>query len=275
MGTDQIEWTDGRVHFRGRAHRCEEPRARVLLVHGLGEHSGRYDHVVEFLLSQKFDVARFDMRGHGHSGGPRGDAPTYETLLDDIDRFAREVDDVLPPAPVFLYGHSLGGNLVLNHALRRRSDWTGVVASAPAIRTYEPPPRIKVLVGRMLRPLVPGFRMHNGIDLDALARDGAVIDDYLGDPLTHSRISVRLGLDVLESGEWLLQGGHEAHQPILIIHGDADKLTSHEASRAFAEATRGVEFRSWPGGRHELHNDPDQADVLRFIADWITAQSSP
>ena len=129
------------VQFYFQSWQPETPaKAIACLVHGLGEHSGRYAHVGAALNVAGYALLGFDLRGHGKSGGPRGHTPSYETLMDDIGRLLAEARQRYPGQPQFLYGHSLGGNLVLNYALRRKPGLAGVIATSPAIRTATPPP---------------------------------------------------------------------------------------------------------------------------------------
>ncbi len=260
------------------------PRAVVCLVHGLGEHSGRYAHVAAPLNAAGYALLGFDLRGHGKSGGPRGHTPTYDALMDDIGRLLDETAARYPGRPQFLYGHSLGGNLVLNYALRRKSTLSGeersrrvagVVATSPAIRVANPLPAVQVALAKVMNRLQPGMQMANGLALDGLARDPEVIRAYTGDPLVHNKISVRLALGMLQAGEWALEHAAEFPLPLLLVHGSADKLTSAAASQEFAAKVRGdCTLKVWEGFYHETHNEPEKAEVLGFMIDWLQKQTS-
>ncbi len=264
------------------------PRGVVCLVHGLGEHTGRYAHVAAALNAAGYAVLGFDLRGHGKSGGPRGHTPTYDTLMDDIGRLLDEAAARYPGLPRFLYGHSLGGNLVLNYALRHYCSGqplrrqpplsgteqsrrvAGVVATSPAIRVAAPLPAVQVALARVMNKLQPGMQMANGLALDGLARDPAVIRAYTSDPLVHNKISVRLALGMLQAGEWALEHAAEFPLPLLLVHGTADKLTSAPASQQFAAKVRGdCTLKLWEGFYHETHNEPEQGEVLGFMVDWL------
>jgi alpha-beta hydrolase superfamily lysophospholipase len=246
------------------------PVAVVCLVHGLGEHSGRYAHVAAALNTAGYALIGFDLRGHGKSGGPRGHTPSYGTLMDDIDRLFAEATRRYPDKPQFLYGHSLGGNLVLNYALRRTPSIAGVVATSPAIRTANPLPPAQVALAKVMNKLQPGMTMPNGLALDGLARDPAVIRAYTSDPHVHNKISVRLATGMLDAGEWALAHAAEFPLPLLLVHGTADRLTSAQATEAFAAKVPGdCTLKLWDGYYHETHNEPEKTDVLAFMIDWL------
>lgn len=254
-----------------------DPRAVVCLVHGIGEHTGRYAHVAAALNAAGYALLGCDLRGHGRSGGPRGHTPSYAALLDDIDRLLEEAAHRHPGLPRFLYGHSLGGNLVLNYALRSdpglRSQpaVTGVIATSPALRLATPPPALQVALVRAINKVYGGLRIPNGLDLEGLARDPEVIRAYTKDPLVHNQVSVRLALGMFESGEWALAHAAGFPLPLLLVHGTQDKLTSAKASEEFAAQVPGgrCTLKLWEGFYHETHNEPEQAQVLQFMIDWL------
>ena len=124
------------------------PKAAIMLVHGHGEHVARYDHVAAALTEKGYAMLGFDLRGHGKSGGPRGHTPSYDALMDDIASFSQQTDQRYAGLPRFLYGHSLGGNLVLNYALRRKPDLHGVIATGPWLKlAFDPPASQVTLAG--------------------------------------------------------------------------------------------------------------------------------
>jgi alpha-beta hydrolase superfamily lysophospholipase len=246
------------------------PRAAVCLVHGLGEHSGRYAHVGLRLNDAGFSLLGFDLRGHGRSGGPRGHTSSYDTILDDISRLVDEAAALFPGQPRFLYGHSMGGGLVLNYALRRRPSLAGVIATSPWLRLALAPSPAKLALARATGHLLPTFTQSNGLNPADLSRDPEVVRAYESDPLVHGRISSRLAVSVLDAGEWALAHAAEFALPLLITHGSADRITSAEASREFARHVSGDStFRLWEGFYHETHNEPEKAQVLGFMADWL------
>jgi len=245
-------------------------RAVVCLVHGLGEHTGRYAHVAAALNNAGYAVLGCDLRGHGKSEGLRGHTPSYDALLDDIGRLLDETAQRYPGKSQFIYGHSLGGNLVLNYALRRKPPLAGVVSTSPAIRVGKPLPATQLTLAKVMNKLQPTMQMPNGLALDNLARDPEVIRAYKSDPLVHNKISVRLAVEMLQAGEWALAHAAEFPLPLLLVHGTADELTSAAATQKFAGKVRGdCTLKLWDGFYHETHNEPEKAEVLGFMVAWI------
>ena len=252
-------------------------KAVVALVHGLGEHSGRYTYMAEYLVRSGYALLAVDLRGHGKSQGRRGHIPSFDVLLDDIGLQLRETNRRFPGSPCFLYGHSLGGNIVVNYGLRRRPQLAGVIATGAAFRPAFKPPGWKLFLGNMLYGLWPSVLMNNELDRQALSRDPQVVQAYQTDPLVHDRLSARLGIDLLRSGEWALAHASEFTLPLLLMHGSEDRIVLADASRQFAERMerQGQQlsghctFKLWEGLYHEIHNEPEKEQVLRFIVSWM------
>lgn len=248
-------------------------KAVVCLVHGLGEHSGRYAHVAGAFGQAGLTILALDQRGHGKTLGPRGHAPSFEAFMDDIGRLIQEADRRCPGLPKYLYGHSMGGGFVLNYVLQRRPQLAGVIASAPALETAFRPPAWKVALGKLLAGCWPGFSLPNGLEVEVISRDPEVIRRYLRDPLVHDRLSARLGIDLLRQGQWVLDHAGEFSLPLLLMHGSADRLTSVRASREFAARVGdGCTLKIWEGLFHELHNEPEKNSVMVYVIDWLNAR---
>lgn len=246
------------------------PRAVVCLVHGLGEHSGRYGLVAEALTAAGFALNAFDLPGHGRSPGQRGHVRSYEACLADIQGLLDEAARRMPGKPLFLYGQSLGGNLALNFVLRRRPQLAGVIATAPLLRLAFEPPRAKVLLAKAMGRVWPSFSNVCGCDAAALTRDPEVVRAYVDDPLAHDLISAGLFVQMTRGGLWALEHASELSVPALVMHGSADQLTSADASRQFAErAGRGCALRIWEGAWHELHHEPEREAVFAHLVAWL------
>ncbi|MFQ5814772.1 MAG: alpha/beta hydrolase [Anaerolineae bacterium] len=249
-----------------------EPRGVVCLVHGLGEHSGRYAHLAAFLNQAGYALLAFDLRGHGKSEGQRGYAPSYEVLLNDISHFLEEAAERYPDRPRFLYGHRLGGSLVIEYALRRRPSLAGMIASGPLFRTAFEPPAWKITLAKIMCSLWPTLSMSNELDRQGLSRDPEVVRAYNEDPLVHDRVSARLGMDMLEAGLWALGHAAEFPLPLLLMHGSADRLCSAQASREFAaQAGHRCTLKIWDGFYHEIHNEPEQGQVFTYLLEWLNS----
>jgi alpha-beta hydrolase superfamily lysophospholipase len=247
-----------------------EPKGVVCLVHGLGEHSGRYAHLAAFLNQAGYALLTFDLRGHGQSEGQRGHTPSYEALLDDIAHLLDEAAKRYPNCPRFLYGHSLGGNLVINYALRRRPKLAGVIATGPLFRPAFEPPAWKLTLARIMYNLWPTLAMSNELDRQVLSRDPAVVRAYNEDPLVHDRLTPRLTMDMLQAGLWSMEHAAEFPLPLLLMHGSDDRLTSAQASREFAaQAGEVCTLKIWDGFYHEIHNEPEQGLVFGYLLEWL------
>jgi alpha-beta hydrolase superfamily lysophospholipase len=249
------------------------PRAIVCLVHGLGEHSSRYAHVAEALTKAGFGLSAFDLRGHGKSPGQRGHFQSYASGLEDIQSLLDEAARRHSEKPTFLYGQSLGGNLVLNLALRRKCRLAGVIATAPLIRLAFEPPRAKVFLAKAVGRIWPAFSNVCGCEAGALCRDPAVVQKYVGDPLAHDLISAGLFVEVSRAGLWALEHAANLRLPTLVMHGSADQLTCVDASRQFAErAGQCCTLKVWDGAYHELHNEPEKEAVFAYMLAWLNTR---
>ena len=247
-----------------------EGRAVVCLIHGLGEHSGRYAHVAATLNGSGYVVYAFDLRGHGKSDGIRGHASSYDILMDDISLFIAAASLRYPQMPLFLYGHSLGGSLAVNYVLRRHPVLNGVIVTAPGFRTAFAAPRGKMCMLRILYHLWPSFSVGNELDIGGLTHDPEVIRTYRSDPLVHNRITPGLALAALKAGEWAIRQAPAFPLPILLMHGSDDLLTSVAASREFAAgAGKMCSLKIWDGLYHEIHNEPERNQVFSIMLAWL------
>lgn len=262
------------IKFFGRGWEPDKRiKAVVVLVHGLGDHTGRYAHVGEAFADAGYALTSYDQRGHGRSGGARGHAPSYDGMLDDLGAFLGQMKRRYQGKPVFLYGHSLGGNLVLNFVLRRDPRPRGVIATSPWLEVKSPIPPFKLAVARAAVHVVPSLAQGSGLETAAFSRDPKVVEAYEDDPLTHDRVSASLFLSTYEAGYWALEHAQEFPVPLLLMHGTGDRITSAEASRRFAEAAgKKVTWKSWEGWYHELHNEPEGAKAVKFMIGWLDAQ---
>jgi acylglycerol lipase len=242
----------------------------ICIIHGLGEHSGRYSHMAEFFTDKGYIVEALDIRGHGKSDGKRGYSPHYDFIMNDISGFLEEVKNRHAKDKIFLFGHSLGGNFVLNFALRKKPKISAVIASGSLLKPAFKPSAVKVLLGKMMYNIMPGLSMNNGLDINMVSHDPEVVRKYLNDPLVHDRITPRFAMDFLNAGLWALENAGSISLPLLIMHGGGDRITSAEASSEFAKKSgKKCTFKIWDGCYHEVHNEPVQNEFFKYIADWI------
>jgi acylglycerol lipase len=176
---------------------------------------------------------------------------------------------------MFLYGHSFGGNVVLNYVLRRQpQDLAGTIASAPWLRLPFAPPKAQVIVGKIVRSLYPSLQQNTNLDATAISRLPEEVKKYQADPAIHGKITPALFFSSYEAGLWAIETAANWHTPLLLMHGTADRLTSFEGSKDFAAKAKGdVTFKAWEGLFHEIHYEPEREAVFSTTIDWIKAHS--
>lgn len=255
-----------------------QPRALILLAHGMWEHMGRYGHVVARLAGEGFAVFAMDHRGHGRSGGPRGHVDRFDRYLDDFQRLQQmAVSKMGQNLPVIALGHSFGGLLVLRYAIGHQDTLRGVVASAPALLMAWEPPLWKQFVGKALSNIIPTMTLPNELDATMLSRDPNIVNSYKSDPLVHDLISTRAYTEISNAMGSTLGDATKLRIPFLIVHGDDDRLNSLEGSRQFYERSTITDKKLlvMPGVRHELFNEPepDRSRVLDEIVAWLHAHT--
>jgi len=191
----------------------------IVLVHGIGEHIGRYEHVARMFTDNQYAFIGSDLTGHGKSGGQRGHADSFEDFYSQITWMLQESEQRYPGLPVFLYGHSLGANLVLGYVEKGVHAVAGAIVTSPALAITRVPP-IKLAVGKLMYALYPRFSMTNSLDTSGLSRDENVVAAYVNDPLVHPLVSARLGLDLINSSQWIRDQGLNINIPLLLLHGE-------------------------------------------------------
>lgn len=248
-----------------------EPWAAMLIVHGLAEHCGRYEHVGSQLAGAGIDTHAFDLRGFGGSGGQRASIERWSQLHDDLEERLVGVRSIAPSRPLVLFGHSLGGLISLGYVLDGRARPDLLVLSAPAIGAKIPIWQ-RALVST-LRRVTPGLLISNRLDADTLSSDSAVCDNYLADPLNQHRSTVRFAHAAFGEQRRVAASLDRLAIPTLVVHGGSDELVPPETS-ATLEGRHGVTRRVYPGGRHELHNEPVGRQVVADEIGWIRDQVS-
>lgn len=244
-------------------------RGTVLLVHGLGEHMGRYQHVAAHLNNRGFAVRGYDHYGHGQSSGPRGGLPSDTRLLDDVARMVDDTRTQMPAgSPLILLGHSMGGGVVGRFVSLYPTKVDALVMSSPALD-----PGLNVFQKLLLATLpaiAPNLRVNNGLDAKLICHDPAVVSAYLADPLDHDRISARLARFIATAGPATVGLAPQWTTPTLLMFAGADKLVNPAGSRAFAAAAPAcVRAHCFEHMYHEIFNEPDQAQVFEHLKSWL------
>jgi acylglycerol lipase len=244
----------------------------LLVCHGLGEHSGRYGNVVDALVPDGWAVYGLDHRGHGRSGGRRAHLDRYEHWLTDFEAFRRLVAARHAGRPVFLLGHSMGGQIALGYALAHQDELRGLVLSAPALASTAVPKSLVPLL-RGLAVVAPTLRPA-GVDTTKISKDPEVVAAYQADPLVHhGHPTLALSAALLGRFGVLLHRARALRLPLLLQHGSLDLLTDPVGSRALAAVSGSPDqtVHWYDGLWHELYNEPERERPLTDLREWLDA----
>jgi alpha-beta hydrolase superfamily lysophospholipase len=254
------------TELRTRHWPAVDPWACLLIIHGLGEQSGRYEHVGEHFASAGIEAFAYDHRGNGGSGGPRGDIDRWSIYHDDLEERLAAVRVTSDGRPVVLYAHSMGGLVAAGYLLtdRPRPDLTVLTAPGLDSTLAAWKQRLAPLVAR----IAPTLSLPNGVPPETLSRDPAVGHRVKADPLNGQTSTARFGAEALREQARVREGARSIGGPTLVLHGLDDRLVPPSASAVFEDAP-GVERRTYPGLRHELHNEPEGPQVLDDVVVWI------
>lgn len=252
----------------------DEPLATLAIVHGLGEHAGRYDHMADFLNENRISVYVYDQRGHGLSEGKRGHTSSHERMLDDLEEILMYVRSEYNDLPLFVFGHSMGGNVVLNYLLTKNTgELQGAVVSTPWLQTKIATPKWQESLAKFLVKVFPSLTQSNGLKTDWLTNDNVINDSYQEDDLVHDRISLKLYLDFVEAGLWAIENADLLKLNTFVYHGADDPISSQEASEKFVNNAEGkATFHLYPNTKHEPHNDLNQKEVFSDVLNWINSK---
>lgn len=269
--TDTFRTADGLTLWRQWWLPDDEPRAVVLLLHGLGEHSGRYEHVAAALVQAGYAVHAVDHRGHGRSEGPRAFVRTYDEFMGDIAAFRRLVEAQHPSAPLVVLGHSMGANLAVGHVLDHQDGVAGLALSGAALAPGASLKPVMIKAAKLLGRFAPKLRPDK-LDADAISRDPAVVARYRNDRLVYTgRLSAGIAGALLSAMERFPARYGELRVPILILHGTADALAdvtgSHQLEAGAVHAP--VTSHYYDGLFHEVLNEPEQDRVIADLVAWL------
>jgi alpha-beta hydrolase superfamily lysophospholipase len=250
-----------------------EIRGALIVVHGFGEHSRRYATLVEHLVPRSYALYAFDLRGHGRSPGHRGHVNAWAEYREDVYAFVQLVDAQLPGTPLFLLGHSMGALIALDYLLHHPEGLRGAAISGAPIEPVGVAKPHQVFLARTLSRLWPRFPLQVELELAALSRDTAMVRAYREDPQVHGRATARWGAEGLRAVERVKAGAPQITLPLLIIHGEADRINAVSGSRWLYEqvSSPDKQLRTYPGSYHEVHNDLDGEQLVEDLAQWMEA----
>jgi len=268
-----FEAANGRKLFF-RSWQPEPPERAIVLVHGFGEHSGRYESFASWFARKGFAVYALDLQGHGNSPGKRGHVARFGDFLDDVASLNDRVRKEHPGLLRVMIGHSMGGLIVTALASERELHADLLVVSGPALSLSPDISRLKLRLARALRFLIPRLTMKAGLDANGLSRDVKVVRDYLEDPLVHDQMTAAMGAEFSDSILRMEGAPRRIGVPMLLLHGEADPLCRVEGSREFyenlpVEGQPGSEILIYPDFLHEIFNEIGRESVYADLLDWV------
>lgn len=250
-------------------------RAVVCLVHGIGEHSGRYDHLASWLAARRFAVEAFDLRGHGHSDGLRAYVHSFDLYLDDLQIKLDQIRAEYTGVPVFLLGHSMGGTIVTLYTIRMQPNLSGLIVSAPSILPSEEVSPILIRLSSLMGTLLPRLPTVK-LDTGALSRDPEVVRQYDQDPLVYHRgVRARTGAELFRAMKEIRENMEAVRLPLLILQGTADRLVEPTGSKFLYKQAESEDktLHLYEGFYHENFNDPDNLRVFEDVLAWLEART--
>ncbi len=249
----------------------ERPKAVIVLVHGLADHSSRYNNVVNYLLPKGFAIWSYDQRGHGKSPGTRCYVNRFTDLTSDLDKFFTLVREQNPGLPLFVIGHSMGALESMAFVANHSNDITGVALSGLLLKTGQSVPALMLKLANVLSAIVPRFGVQR-LDCGAISRDDSVVEGYVKDPLVFTgKIPARMGAELLEAMTEAQTKLPTINIPVLLLHGAADRLATPSSSQLMYDtiASSDKELHFFPGCYHEIFNEPCHEYVLGVLSQWL------
>jgi alpha-beta hydrolase superfamily lysophospholipase/molecular chaperone GrpE (heat shock protein) len=259
-----------------RVWRAPAESAALVLVHGLGDHAGRYADFGQALAQSGISTWALDLRGHGRSGGRRGHMPSFDTVLHDVELFRGEVGARAGAGtPLFLFGHSMGGLIAVRYLQEYGARFRGAVIASPWLATAMAVPQWKVLAGRVLSRVLPALPIRHGLHTGHLSRDAEVVRAYNDDPLVHGVITPRAFAEISAAMDLVPQRSERLALPLLFLLAGDDRIVDTRHALTFARAIDApdVSIEVYPGHYHELINEVERHRVYRQVATWILAHA--
>lgn len=254
----------------------EKPRAILAIVHGFGEHGGRYSRLVEHMIPNGYALYALDLRGHGRSPGQRGHITAWSEYREDVRAYMEMIWKNEPGIPVFIFGHSMGALIGLDYILHYPDRLQGAIISGAPIQPTGAASPALILVARVLSNLWPTFAMNLGLEVEAISRDPKVVQAYRSDPLVHGKTTPRWGTESLDTVAWVKTHAGELQVPLLMVHGGDDRLGAAAGSEWFCAQVRNPDKQVivYPGSYHEVHNDLDSDRLMADLDAWLAKHLS-
>lgn len=249
------------------------PKAVIVLVHGMGEHSGRYMNIINEMKGNHISFYGLDHRGFGESGGERGHADSFMDYIYDVKLLTELIREEARELPLLMLGHSMGGVVAFKYALTYPEDIKGLILSAAGLIPAFEVPGWKIAAAKIFASIMPKLSMPSGLPPEGLSHDAQVVQDYLDDPLVHDKVTARWYVEFIRAQEECLNRALELNMPLLVVHGKEDPLVDYRGSERIYEFSTSHDKRLYlfDGLFHETMNEqePDRKKVVSLIAEWI------
>jgi len=249
----------------------ENPKAVVVIVHGLAEYCERYNYLVESLNEDRLSTYRFDLRGHGKSGSIKGWVEDYNAYVKDLDVIVDIAKKDNPEKPIFILGHSMGGFITAIYGIKFGKKVSGTILSAAALETPKEAKGIKRLFIKFVNKISPKFKMKNNLG-NLLSRDNKVVDKYNKDPLVLKKVTIKLYYEFLIKGvDWLKKNLYKFNVDCLILHGEEDRIVDYKSSLNFEKEISSKDKKTiiYENLFHEIFNEKEKDIVINDVKKWI------
>ena len=251
----------------------DEPKACLILVHGLAEHSGRYRNVVNYFVPSGYAVYGIDHIGHGKSGGERGYVERFRDYTLPLKTYVDMIHDEAPEKPLFMIGHSMGGLIAVAFLLEHPYELSGAVLSGPSVKVPDNISKTVVFIGKILSGIMPRSGILQ-LDANGVSRDPAVVEAYVNDPLVYTgKISARLGAEMLKTMRNVIEKTSDITLPIMIVQGGDDRLVDPSGAQLLYDTLGSSDktVKIYDGFYHEVFNEPQHGQVLHDVKEWVEA----
>mgnify|MGYP001236748096 FL=1 len=245
-------------------------KVAIGIIHGLGEHSSRYDDFAEYFCKKGYGVYSIDLRGHGKSEGKRGHVNNFKKLIDDSEEMFINIRKENLNVPMVMFGHSLGGCIALNYLCENQSKEIDLaIISSPWLKTVLEPPKFIIYIQKILVVLFPSFTLNNRLDPYHLSKNTNKVKKYIKDPLVHNRISLKMFSEVNKAIDKIENESEKINIPVLLLHGKKDNIISFKGTKKISKKINNSKLILYEGLYHEPHNDLEKNQILDNYTSFI------
>ena len=245
-------------------------KVAIGIIHGLGEHSSRYDDFAEYFCKKGYGVYSIDLRGHGKSEGKRGHVNNFKKLIDDSEEMFINIRKENLNVPMVMFGHSLGGCIALNYLCEYQNKEIDLaIISSPWLKTVLEPPKFIIYIQKILVGLFPSFTLNNRLDPYHLSKNTNKVKKYIKDPLVHNRISLKMFSEVNKAIDKIENESEKINIPVLLLHGKKDNIISFKGTKKISKKINNSKLILYEGLYHEPHNDLEKNEILDNYTSFI------